>query len=69
VIVNISIKDIEVTKPNQVCVSEITYIRTVKVFCYLPLITDMYSRKIVGYDLSYSLELKGCMGPLNRRDL
>ena len=42
------IKDIEITRPNQVWVSDITYIRTVKGFCYLALITDMYSRKIVG---------------------
>ena len=53
------IKDIEVTRPNQVWVSDITYIRTLKGFCYLALITDMYSRKIVGYNISDSLELKG----------
>jgi putative transposase len=29
------IKDMEITKPNQVWVSDITYIRTVKGFCYL----------------------------------
>ena len=60
------IKDIEVTRPNQVWVSDITYIRTIKGFCYLALITDMYSRKIVGYDISNSLELKGCERALNK---
>ncbi len=60
------IKDIEVNRSNQVWVSDITYIRTVKGFCYLALITDMYSRKIVGYDLSDSLELKGCVRALNK---
>lgn len=55
------VKDMEVTAPNQVWVSDITYIRTVNGFCYLALITDMYSRKIVGYDISDSLELKGCL--------
>ena len=60
------IKGIEVTKPNQVWASDITYIRTLKGFCYLALITDMYSRKIVGYDLSDSLELKGCVRALNK---
>ena len=60
------IKDIEVTRPNQVWVSDITYIRTVKGFCYLALITDMYSRKIVGYDISDSLELNGCVRALNK---
>ena len=60
------IKDLVITKPNQVWVSDITYIRTVKGFCYLALITDMYSRKIVGYDLSDSLELAGCVRALQK---
>ena len=45
---NNSIKNLKITKPNQVWASDITYIRTVKGFCYLALITDMYARKIVG---------------------
>jgi len=60
------IKGIEINRPNQVWASDITYIRTVKGFCYLALITDMYSRKIVGYDLSDSLELNGCVRALNK---
>lgn len=60
------IKDLEVTRPDQVWVSDITYIRTIKGFCYLALITDMHSRKIVGYDISNSLELKGCERALNK---
>jgi transposase InsO family protein len=55
-----------VTAPNQVWVSDITYIRTVKGFCYLALITDMFSRKIVGYDISDSLELAGCLRALKK---
>lgn len=60
------IKKLNVTKPNQVWVSDITYIRTIDGFCYLALITDMYSRKIIGYDISNSLELKGCERALNK---
>jgi transposase InsO family protein len=60
------VKDMDVTRPNQVWVSDITYIRTVKGFCYLALITDMYSRKIVGYDISDSLELVGCLRALKK---
>ena len=60
------IKDMNVTAPNQVWVSDITYIRTVKGFCYLALITDLYSRKIVGYDISDSLELVGCLRALQK---
>jgi len=58
------VKDMDVTAPNQVWVSDITYIRTISGFCYLALITDMYSRKIVGYDISDSLELAGCLRAL-----
>ncbi|MEQ9413500.1 MAG: IS3 family transposase [Cyclobacteriaceae bacterium] len=60
------VKSMNVTAPNQVWVSDITYIRTVKGFCYLALITDMYSRKIVGYDISDSLELTGCLRALQK---
>ena len=63
---NNTIKDVEITRPNQVWASDITYIRTINGFCYLALITDMYSRKIVGYDISDSLELKGCVRALNK---
>lgn len=58
------VKDMIVNAPNQVWVADITYIRTINGFCYLALITDMFSRKIVGYDISDSLELAGCMRAL-----
>lgn len=58
------IKDIKIDKPNQVWVSDITYIRLRQGHCYLALITDVYSRKIVGYDVSDSLELAGCLRAL-----
>ena len=50
--------------PDQIWVSDITYIRKQKGFCYLALITDAYSRKIIGYDVSDSLELTGCINAL-----
>jgi transposase InsO family protein len=55
------IKDLIINRPNQVWVSDITYIRLTQGHCYLALITDAFSRKIVGYDLSNSLELAGCL--------
>jgi transposase InsO family protein len=58
------IKDFCPTGINQVWVSDITYIRTINGFCYLALITDLYSRKIVGYDISDSLELLGALRAL-----
>jgi putative transposase len=43
------------TGPNQVWVADITYIRTREAFMYLGLITDRWSRKIVGYHLGETL--------------
>ena len=60
------IKNLKISRPNQVWVADITYIRTVKGHSYLALITDLYSRKIVGYDVSNSLELAGCLRAFTR---
>jgi putative transposase len=60
------IKGTQISRPNQVWVSDITYIRLVQGHCYLALITDLYSRKIVGYDVSDSLELAGCLRAFKR---
>ncbi len=60
------IKDYEPSRPNSLWVSDITYLRVGKGFMYLALITDAYSRKIVGYDVSDSLELRGCLRALNK---
>jgi hypothetical protein len=60
------IKDLEIVHPNQVWVADITYIRLIKGHCYLALITDLYSRKIVGYNVSNSLELAGCLRTFKR---
>jgi transposase InsO family protein len=43
------------TAPNQVFVSDITYLRTDEGWLYLSLITDLYSRKIVGWNLADNL--------------
>jgi transposase InsO family protein len=58
------IRNLEITRPNQVYVSDITYLGTLEGFCYLALITDAYSRKIVGYDVSRSLSLEGSLRAL-----
>lgn len=53
-----------VNGPEQLWVSDITYIRTNQGFSYLSLITDAYSHKIVGYGLHPSLEATGCLKAL-----
>lgn len=52
------IKELEVDSPNQVWVSDITYIKYSDKFCYLSLITDLFTRRIMGYKVSDTLEAK-----------
>ena len=49
------IRELELRGANEVWVSDITYIRLAGQFAYLSLITDMHSRKIVGYHLGETL--------------
>jgi transposase InsO family protein len=49
------------TGPNQAWAADITYIRTDEGFLYLSLITDMWSRKIVGFHAGDSLETDGSL--------
>ncbi len=52
--------------PNEVWVSDLTYIRTDEGFLYAALITDAYSRKIVGAHIGDSLEAEGCLLALDQ---
>jgi putative transposase len=58
------IKDRTLSQPNEVWVSDLTYLRTEEGFVYLALVTDKYSRKIVGYHCGDTLEAMGCLGAL-----
>jgi transposase InsO family protein len=58
------VKDKLFDKAHQSWVSDITYIRTKEDFVYLFLITDYYSRKIVGWHLSDSLKIAGAVSAL-----
>lgn len=58
------IRDFIPTAPNQLWVSDITYIHLAEGFAYLSLITDAYSRKIVGFYLSKDLSSRGPLAAL-----
>jgi transposase InsO family protein len=57
---------LRIDRSNQVWVSDITYIRTREGFVYASLITDAYSRKIIGWDVSSSLSIEGSLRSLKR---
>lgn len=51
-------KDFEPAGPNQLWVSDISYIRLLTTFVYLAVILDAFSRKVVGYALSRRLDVE-----------
>jgi len=56
---------LEIEKPESVWVSDITYVGTRINPSYLALITDAYSKKIVGYNVSNSLSAEGSLKALD----
>ena len=50
-----------ITAPHQAWVSDITYLRTRKGFVYLSLVTDAYSRKIIGWNVDVSLGVESTL--------
>lgn len=50
------IRELNVTRVNQLWVSDITYWKVAGNYLYISLITDAYSHKIVGYHLAETLE-------------
>ena len=59
------IKNITLNRADELWVSDITYIRlTNSKFAYLSLVTDAYSRKIVGYCMHYDLSADGPVNTL-----
>ncbi|WP_420579689.1 IS3 family transposase [Reichenbachiella sp.] len=59
------IDGLSIQRPEQVWVSDITYIGTRKNPMYLSLVTDAYSKRIMGYDVSKSLDASGAISALN----
>ena len=49
------------SQPHQAWVADITYLRTKETYLYLAIVTDAYSRQIVGYHCSDTLESEGCL--------
>jgi len=59
------LKNVRVTKANQVWVTDITYIPMQRGYCYLTAIMDLYSRKILSWKLSNTLDTRFCKEALN----
>jgi putative transposase len=58
------LRNLDITRPNQVWCSDITYIRMNRGFVYLTVIMDWYSRKVLSWELSTTLDSSFCVSAL-----
>ena len=58
------VRGLEVNRPEQVWVSDITYIQLKKQWGYLSLVTDAYSKRIMGWAFRTDLSAQGCIEAL-----
>jgi putative transposase len=58
------LRGLAIERPNHVWSTDITYIRLARGFAYLVAILDWYSRKVLAWDLSNSLEAMFCVACL-----
>ncbi len=49
------IHDLDICRPEQVWVADITYITLAHGFCFLHLVTDAYSKRVMGYHVSHNM--------------
>jgi putative transposase len=55
------LRGLDVTRPNQVWSTDITYIRLPKGFVYLVAVMDWYSRKVLSWRISNSMDASFCV--------
>jgi putative transposase len=60
------LKGVVIVRPNQVWSTDITYIRLRSGFVYLAAVLDWYSRYVLAWELSISLEADFCVAVLER---
>jgi putative transposase len=60
------VKDLEITRPDQVWVADITYIRLRREFVYLAILMDVFTRSIRGWHLSRGLDQGLTLAALER---
>jgi hypothetical protein len=56
------LRGIEITRPNQVWAMDITYIPMARGFVYLAVVLDWFSRRVLSWQLSITMEARGVVG-------
>jgi putative transposase len=60
------LRGLEIKRPDQVWGTDITYIRMRKGFVYLVVVMDLYSRYVLSWEVSSSLDTEFCLNALDR---
>ena len=60
------LKGLSIIRPNQVWATDITYIRLTRGFVYLVAVMDWFSRYVLAWELSNSLDVYFCLSALER---
>ncbi len=58
VVTNVLNRNFTTTKPNNVWVSDITYVKTQQGWLYLTTVIDLYDRKVIGWALSNTMKTR-----------
>ena len=57
-------RQFDVTEPNKVWVTDITYPRTYEGWLYLAVVIDLFSRQVIGWSMSSRIDKELAMGAL-----
>jgi len=60
------LRGLQITRPDQVWATDITYVRMQKGFVYLVAVMDLFSRYVLSWEVSTTLETEFCRGALDR---
>jgi len=60
------LKDLPIIRPNQVWGTDITYIKLENGWCYLIAFIDWFSRYVISWEVSSTLEIPFCLSALSR---
>ena len=60
------VKGIQLQRPEQLWVADITYLSLSDRYCYLHLVTDAYSKQIMGYNVSETLAANETLKALDK---
>ena len=59
-------REFQTSAPDQVWVSDISYIATKQGFLYLAVVLDLFSRKVIGWNIETHMRTQLCLKALNR---